>query len=190
VTAGEQLSDSDREITLVAECEVYRNRFVTVYDDDVSVGGTRPGRYLRIVESGGRPGVAVLAECRGTFALVRTYRYALGSWEWGIPRGYAHGDDPLASAAAELDEELGGPPYDVVPLGVVAPNSGMLTARVRLFYARYDQPVATPADVHEVAEVRWLDLASLLAEIADQRIIEGFTMAAVAAALARGLLPL
>lgn len=190
MTGGERQADSDRKVTLVAEREMYRNRFITVYDDDVTIGGTKRGRYLRIVESGGRPGVAVLAECDGAFAVVRTYRYALGCWEWGIPRGYAHGDDPLVSATAELEEELGGPPLDIVPLGVVAPNSGMLTARVHLYYARYDQPIAAPIDVEEVADVRWLDLTSLLAEIADQRIIEGFTMAAVAAALARGLLPL
>lgn len=190
MTADKRLSDADREIALVTEREVYRNRFIAVYDDDVAIGSTRSGRYLRIVESDGRPGVAVLAECRGHYALVRTYRYALGAWEWGIPRGYAHGDDPLASVAAELREELGGGPREVFPLGVVAPNSGMLTARVQLFHARYDQPVAAPTDVEEVADVRWVDLPSLLAEIADQRIIEGFTMAAVAAALAKGLLQL
>jgi ADP-ribose pyrophosphatase len=180
--------DGRPPIEMLREREVYANRFVTVYDDDVVIGGNRNGNYLRIVESGGLPGVAMLATCNGRVALVRTYRYALSAWEWGVPRGFAHGADPAVSALGELREELGGTPEELVPLGVVTPNSALLTARVHLFHAVFADAVADPEDVDEVAEVRWVDRSTLFADIAAQRIVDGFTMSVVAAALAAGRL--
>jgi 8-oxo-dGTP pyrophosphatase MutT (NUDIX family) len=184
---GEQ---AEAPIRTAREREVFGNRFVTVYDDDVLLPGDLPGRYLRIVQSGGRPGVAMLACVHGRYALVQTYRYAIGSWEWGIPRGFAHGDDPLESARAELFEELGGFPADIALLGMVTPNSGLLADRVHVFHARYDQPIADPVDVAEVADVRWVDLRTLLAEIAAGEIVDAFTLSAMTLAVARGVLAL
>jgi 8-oxo-dGTP pyrophosphatase MutT (NUDIX family) len=186
------MTGPDREsgqppIRRVREREVFANRFVTVYDDDV-MQGDQPGRYLRIVQSGGRPGVAMLACAQGLYALVRTYRYPTGGWEWGIPRGFAHGDDPLESALAELAEELGGPPAEITQLGAVTPNSGLLADRVIVFHARYDKPVAAPLDLAEVAEVRWINLRTLLAEIAAGDVIDAFTLLAITMAAACGAL--
>lgn len=187
--SGDEPADGDRAIERVRDHQVYTNRYVTVYDDDVLFPGRRPGRYVRVVESYGQQGVAVLAECAGRFALVRTYRYPLGQWELGIPRGMGAADtDPVATAHAELIEELGGAPLDLCPMGVVTPSSGILCTQVNLFYATYGRPVAQPQDMDEVLSVQWIDLPGLLAEIATCRIVDGFTMSAVTAALARGLI--
>lgn len=177
-------------IRTVREREVYRNQFIALYDDDVVMPDNSSGRYLRVVQSDGRPGVAMLAHYAGLFALVKVYRYATGEWEWGIPRGFAHGDDPLESARLELCQELGGPPVDIIPMGEATPNTGLLADRVKFFYARYGEPIADPIDVVEVAEVRWVDFQTLLDEIAAGKVIEGFTMSAITLALARGMLKL
>lgn len=188
----------DPVITRRRECLVYENRFASVYDDDVAHPDGREGRYLRIVEAGGRPGAAALAVCGNRVALVRVYRYPTGEWEWAIPRGFAHGDDPLATARAELVEELGAEPVDLVELGRVYPNSGLLAGWVQLVLARYDTEVVSPLDTAEIAAVRWVDLATLQAEITDgrveggvrRRIEDGFTLAALGAATVRGLIHL
>jgi 8-oxo-dGTP pyrophosphatase MutT (NUDIX family) len=177
-------------IRRIEEREVFGNRFVTVYDDDVLFPGDRPGRFLRIVEADGRPGVAMLADCEGRYALVYQYRYPLGSWEWAIPRGFAHGDDPRESALAELSEELGGAPDELTELGIVSSNSGLLAGRVHLFYGRYSEAIAAPADKDEVSAVRWVDLGTLLAEIAAGGLIDSFTLSAITLAAARGVLTL
>lgn len=188
---GDDPTDCNRAIERVRDHQVYANGYVTVYDDEVLFPGSRPGRYVRVVESYGQQGVAVLAECAGRFALVCIYRYPLGRWEWGVPRGMGAADtDPITTAHTELLEELGGAPLDLCPMGVVTPSSGILCTQVNLFYATYEQPVAQPRDIDEVLSVQWLDLPGLLEEIAAGRIVDAFTMSAVTAALARGLIRL
>jgi 8-oxo-dGTP pyrophosphatase MutT (NUDIX family) len=177
-------------IRTVQEREVFSNQFIAVYDDEVVMPGNRSGRYLRIVQSGGRPGVAMLANCGYLFAVVQTYRYPLSDWEWGIPRGFAHGDDPLESARAELREELGEFPAEITPLGIVTPNSGLLADRVHVFYARYEELATQPVDVDEVAEVRWVDIRTLLDAIASGHIKDVFTLSAITLAAAHGMLRL
>lgn len=177
-------------ITTLRERRVYENRFVAVNDDDVEFPGGARGRYLRITETRGRPGVAVLARCANRYALVLTYRYPTSAWEWAIPRGFAHGEDPVSTARGELAEELGAAPDVLTSLGTMTPNSGLLAATVHLFEATYGAEVRTPADTGEVAAVRWVDLDTLRAEILDGRIVDGFTLAALAAAAVRGLLTL
>jgi len=175
-------------VALAAERVVCSTRFLTLYDDDVLFSDGKPGRHHRLIQSGGRPGVAVLPYCRGRIALVRVWRYPIAAWEWGIPRGSAHSDSAAMSAAGELTEELGEEPETLQPLGIVYPDSGLLAGAVHLFAARYAEPVSVPLDTREVAAVRWEPVRDLLAAIAAGEITDGFTLAVTCQALVRGLI--
>ena len=175
-------------ITRLEQRLVYENRFAAVYDDDVRFADGHTGSYLRVVQSGGLPGVAVLPIARGRAGLVHVFRYPTGAWEWGLPRGLAHSGDPEATARTELLEELGAQPSTLVSLGAMTPDSGILAAVVHLFFATYGAAVSDTRDVGEVAGVQWLPVPSLLARIASGEIRDGFTLAAVGAALCRGLI--
>jgi 8-oxo-dGTP pyrophosphatase MutT (NUDIX family) len=117
------------------------------------------------------------------------YRYPLGEWEWGLPRGFAHSADPEVTIRAELEEELGAAPAALHPLGRVAPNSGLLAGKAAMFHAVYSEPVADPQDI-EVREVRWVPLQELVRAVGDGHVHDGFTLAALAAAAVRGLVAL
>jgi ADP-ribose pyrophosphatase len=175
-------------IRRVRENLVYGNEFAAVYDDPVVFPDASEGNYLRIVESNGDPGVAVLAVHGDRVALVRTYRYPVSAAEWGVPRGFAHGSDPAATARAELDEELGAEPDSLTPIGVVTPNSGILASRVVLFLARYTTAVSAQKDTREVAAVRWVAVPDLFREIANGDIQDAFTLSAITCAAARNLM--
>src|SRR5215510_539873 len=169
---------------------VYRNQFAAIYDDPVAFPDGSPGTFLRIVESDGKPGVAMLALCGGQIALVRTYRYALRLWEWSVPRGFAHGDDADGSAQAELEEELGERPNELISIGTVTPNSSLLASEVKLYLALYSTTPSAPADRKEVAEVKWIDLKTLYAQIVSGHIKDAFTLSALTCAQARRYLAL
>jgi ADP-ribose pyrophosphatase len=177
-----------RIIRRLRERLVYRNQFVSVYDDPVRFPDGDEGSYLRIIESGGNASVAMLPICDGKIALVLTYRYPQASWEWGVPRGFAHGSDPVESAKAELTEELGREPDSLSPIGAITPNSGLLAGRTEMFAAWYGSPADQPADCREVAAVRWISPATLLNEITGGRITDAFTLSTFTCARARGLI--
>jgi ADP-ribose pyrophosphatase len=166
----------------------FSNKYIAVYDDAVTTADGSPGTYLRIVESEGRPGVAMLPVAAGRIGLVKTFRYPLAEWEWSIPRGFGDYDDPLISARSELAEELGLAPDELVQLGTVAPNSGLLSAKVRLFLALYSKPPSTPLDADEIHAVRWLTVEDLREEIGTGQIIDSFTLSALAIAMLTGKL--
>lgn len=175
-------------IRRISENLVYRNEFAVLYDDPVVFPDGSEGSYLRVVESDGAPGVAVLAVCADQVALVQTYRYPVSALEWAVPRGFAHGGDPAATARAELAEELGREPDSLISIGTVTPNSGILASRVELFLGRYATPASVPHDAREVAGIRWIALPDLADEIARGDIQDAFTLSAVTCALARKLI--
>jgi 8-oxo-dGTP pyrophosphatase MutT (NUDIX family) len=175
-------------IECVTERVVYSSRFATVYDDDVRFADGRAGTYISVVQSGGLPGVVVVPVADDRIGLVHVYRYPVSAWEWGLPRGLAHGGDPARTAREELLEELGEQPAALASLGLMTPDSGILASYVHMFCASYPAAVSSPRDAGEVAGVRWVPVPELVADIAAGRVIDGFTLAAVCAAMCRGLL--
>ena len=86
----------------------------------------------------GITGIALLAESHSRFVLVRSYRHALGSTIWDLPRGFIDpGENAAEAALRELTEETGlrCAPANLVPLGVYAPEPGTMAVRAALFAA-------------------------------------------------------
>ena len=168
---------------------VHENAYVRVYDDDVTFAGGAAGRYVRIEPAGEGPGAVVLALHAGRIALVRTYRYPIGAWQWALPRGFAHAVDPLVTARTELQEETGVTEADLRVIGAVTPDSGVQSHRVAIVVAEvHTLPDGGPPD-DEVAEVRWATLAELEQEIADGAVEDGFTLAVLTLARVQRILP-
>lgn len=152
---------------------------------------TSPG-LIRIRERDGRPGSVILAQRGREVAMVEVFRSPLGRTLLELPRGFNEdGESPREGAVREFNEETGHRllPDDLVRLGEVAPNSGILESIVELFYARV--PVGDsqlqPADP-EVGRARWIALSDVRSMVADGAIFDGFTLAALYRAELRGLI--
>ncbi|NJA56976.1 NUDIX hydrolase [Streptomyces sp. NEAU-H3] len=171
------------------EVLAYGNRFVEVFDDEVRFGDGTAGRYLRIRQRGAGPGVVVLPVRGDDIGLVRTYRYPLGAWQWGLPRGLAQDADPLETARAELLEEMGARAAGLRLLGHMTPDSGLLTSRVAVVRAEVTAAPEPVRDLTEVAETRWLPHTRLREWIAKGHLEDGMTLAALALATALDELP-
>jgi len=179
---------SEPPIRRTRERLVHENPYVRVYDDDVRFADGTDGRYVRIEPAGDGPGAVLLAVHDGRIALVRTYRYPLGAWQWALPRGFAHATDPLVTARAELEEETGVTDAHLRVVGRVTPDSGVQAHRVAIVLAHvHALPNGGPPD-DEVAEVRWVTLDELEQEIADGAVEDGFTLAALTLARVHRLL--
>jgi ADP-ribose pyrophosphatase len=134
---------ADVPISLLARKEVFRNAVFTVYADHIrdATGNEVPG-YLTVVPhhrtSDGVTGVAVLPVLDGKFCLIRVYRHSIGAYGWEVARGFVdQAETPPAAAQRELAEETGlvATAGSLRDLGTLAPEPGVLQARVRLFAA-------------------------------------------------------
>lgn len=164
--------------------------WLSVYLDELE--GGPGGTFVRIVESDGRPGVAVLPLRGNQIGRVWVFRPAVSDWCLEIPRGFGESHDPRDDAARELAEETGVrvAPADLVPLGRMQANTGLLASPVHLFLALVDErSVGGPADLGEVASVEWTPVAELFAATREGRVHDGFTQAALLRAALAGLLP-
>lgn len=179
------------KIHKLEECLVYsdsENPWVKIYFDKVNFPDGKTGRYNRIVEKDGLPGVAILPILNRDICLVKQYRYPIQKFSWEIPRGFGDSRNSLSEAMRELYEETGilfksdenSCDLSVVELGIVHPNSGLLASEVKLFAAvcSNEQLETSPQDI-EVIEKQWFSLESVLQKIKTSEITDSFTMAAI-----------
>lgn len=159
---------------------VYENRWIEVREDKVTGPG---GDGIYGVVTMRHPAVFVVAlDDEDRVCLVSLERYTTGvSIE--VPAGGSDGEDPLTAAQRELLEETGFVAEDWTSLGTMNALNGIAHAPEHVFLAR----VMTPADdsTHSQAEegidaVSWVPFAEVLDMIADGRITDGETVAAIA----------
>lgn len=119
------------------------NRLMQVFLDEIEgAGGQRVNDFLVLAprqhSEGLVTGVAVLPVLDGRFGLLRVYRHPVRAFMWEVPRGFVEaGENDSVSALRELEEETGltCDPRDMVDLGTVAPEAGIMAGRTRLYAA-------------------------------------------------------
>ena len=177
-------------IMRLAEKLVYseeENPWVQIYFDSVRFPNGIEGRYNRIVESGGRPGVAVMPIRANKVCLVRQYRYPVGQYLWEIPRGFGESKEPREDAVRELAEETGIKAANFIEGGYLCPNSGLLESKVALFFAIVENYEADRSNSEEVESTKWVEISDLWKMVEDGKILDCFTLSALAIATAKGL---
>ena len=112
-----------RTATLLSRSVVYTGRIFRLEVDRV----TLPGGHTINMELVRHPGSVVLLPVPepGSIILIRQYRYAIDRWIWELPAGTLKpGEDPVAAAARECEEEIGLAPGRVTRLRGYYPTPG------------------------------------------------------------------
>lgn len=165
------------------------NPWLKLYFDRVEFPDGTRGRYNKIIEGTGVPGVAVLPISTIGVGLVLQYRYAIADHVWEIPRGYGDSADPASEARRELLEETGLQPVELVDLGTIHPNSAVLATRVGLFAAKCKPAQAKPTiDGHEQLEFRWFAIEEAMTAVETGKISDAITLSALLRARLRSLI--
>ncbi|MFF4371217.1 NUDIX hydrolase [Streptomyces sp. NPDC001594] len=178
---------TDPEAVAAAGGVLYQDPYVMLVRDAVRFPDGREGTYIRAIGTTAEPGCVVLPLLEGRVVLIEHFRHAPRSWGWEIPRGFGtRGLEDTANAAKELREEIGAKVLELLPLGVVQPDTGMTGDRVRLYAARIDG-IGTLAVGEGIRRTLTVPFGEAEAMVLDGRITDGFTMAALLRARLAGL---
>ena len=153
-------------------------------------GGEMRGYTRAIIRASlnGAKGVVILPEFQGKLLLLHQYRHPTRKWHYQVPLGYGEPNvSAEENARREVDEETGGRILHLVSLGEFFTNPGYESVSVHLFYAKLDS-VGSPATEEGIESFVWLTVKELEEWIADEKITDGFTIAAYTKAKLKGLI--
>ncbi|MGN8026132.1 NUDIX domain-containing protein [Microbacterium sp. 22242] len=159
---------------------VYDNRWISVREDRIT-GPSGDGIYGVVTMK--HPAVFVVAlDDEDRVCLVTMERYTTGA-SVEVPAGGSDGEDPLRAAQRELREETGLEAEEWTPIGTMNALNGIAVAPEHVFLARGLRTVSdsAPTQAEEgIAAMDRVPFAEAVAMIADGRITDGETVAALA----------
>lgn len=146
-------------------------------------GGKKSDR--EIVEHFGAVAVVALDD-EGRVAMVEQYRHSVGRRLWELPAGILDfaGEEELATAKRELEEEAGLTADDWAVLVDLVTSPGFAEEAVRVFIARGLRDIERPDGEDEEADMgfRWVALDEARAKIMRGEIVNSIAVAGILAA--------
>lgn len=163
--------------TTISTQPIFEGKVITLQVDTVKL----PNGETATREVVKHPGaVAVLALNQGKMLVVDQYRQPMGRTEVEIPAGKLDpGEDPLAAAARELQEETGFHSGKLFLLKSFYTSPGFADEIIHLYVTEDAQSGEASLDEDEFLEVSELTLDEAYQYIADGRIADAKTMLAV-----------
>jgi ADP-ribose pyrophosphatase len=161
--------------------QIYRGRVVTLNLETVTLpnGATIELEVIR------HPGAAAAVPLTddGNVLLIRQYRHAAGGYIYEIPAGKIDpGEEPIACAAREVEEEIGRRPSSLAPMLSFYTTPGFTDEVIHLFLATGLTPGTQSLEHDEVLEVVEMPLEQAIRHIADGTIRDAKTIIGLQAA--------
>jgi ADP-ribose pyrophosphatase len=179
------------KIRCLSQNLAYKNKYFTIYDDDVQFPDGKLGTYTKIIEGASGAAVVVIPRSAdGNIALIRIYRYSAARWVWEFPRGIVEKGESLSSnAKRELLEETSLKASELIKVGTFYPNSGLITTIAHVYLAnRLSSKGKLQGQKSEgIDSLRFFSKKKILDMVSGQQIVDGFTLSALFLALSRKL---
>jgi ADP-ribose pyrophosphatase len=164
--------------TTLSQRKVYENEWFSVREDRVRRPDGAEGVY-GVVELPPSVGVVSMDDAAKVL-LVGQWRYCLRRYAWEIPMGFCElGEQPLAAAVRELEEEAGIRASAWRSLGSIDNSSAVSTDSASLFLATGLTYVASHPDPTEKIRCSWISFEDCLEMAMDGRISDSTSVVAV-----------
>ncbi|GLX96762.1 NUDIX hydrolase [Herbidospora sp. NBRC 101105] len=133
-----------------------------------------------------RAAIAVVLNDEDHVLLMWRHRFLFDRWGWELPGGLVEvGEDPMTTAAREVEEETGYRPTSIEPLVTYQPMAGMVDSEHLLFLARGAEYVGSPTGEVEADLIEWIPISDIQGMIARGDIWTSGTLIGLYAALAK-----
>jgi len=171
--------DAENPWTVTGISHPFENAWLAIESNAVIHPDGKPGTYSVVRVR--RLAVGVLpVDADGFVHLVGQWRFPLGRYSWEMPEGGAEpGEDALACARRELEEETGLSAHTYLPILEMDLSNSLTDELAILYLATELTPGEPKPEGTEVLKHRRAPFAEVLARVADGRIRDAMTVAAV-----------
>lgn len=153
---------------------IYSGRIFDIRIDEIREGKLEYKREI-VVHKGSAVIVPVFDD--GTVALVRQYRHAAGEYLLEIPAGTLNeGEDPIAGAVRELEEEIGVTASRIEKLTEFYVSPGFLTEKMYIYLAAGLTEVGQKLEDDENLTIERHSFSALAEMIRNGEIVDAKTM--------------
>lgn len=155
--------------------EAYRNKYQLIYRVEAQFDGFNKEYF--VIDTGIKAGIVVVRN--KSVLLVRQYRLLINDLSWEIPGGKVNeSESPKAAALRECLEETGVKCIDAHPLIFYQQGLDTISNPTHIFYADSieDDLELDAIDPQETSGSEWVPLSRCIEMIADQQIIDSFTI--------------
>ncbi|MGW5687374.1 NUDIX hydrolase [Nonomuraea sp. NPDC003754] len=153
----------DVELTrwiLHGERLIYDNRWIRLGLADVEIPGGE--RFEHHVVHLDRAAIAVVVDDEDRVLLMWRHRFVCDRWGWELPGGLVDaGEDPMTTAAREVEEETGYRPLSAEHLVTYQPMAGMVDSEHSLFLMRGAEKVGSPKGEVEADRIEWFPMSEI-----------------------------
>lgn len=170
---------------------VLEDPYIIILRDLVEFPNGYRNGYVRMIsrpDLTGGVGVVMLPIYENGVVLLKHFRHSTRQWHFEIPRGYG---EPNVSAEnnarRELEEELGANISELISLGSYYPETGFESQCAEIFLARINS-IGLLATDEGIVSFTLLGFIELEDWIANEKITDGFTIAAYTRAKLKGLI--
>ena len=163
---------------------IYKGRVVNLNIDEV----TLPNGAIVELETIRHPGAAAVVPLQedGTVVLIRQFRHAAGGFIYEIPAGkLSPGEEPIACARRELEEEIGYCASNLELLTSIFTVPGFCDEVIHIYKGTGLTPGTQKLDYDEVLEVLTMPLETAIQYIKDGVIRDGKTIVGLQAVYIR-----
>lgn len=174
---------------------LYQDNYIILLKDAVRYPNETDGTYIRIIYAAKKGGVVILPLWKDKdmrehrILLLSHYRHATRRTYLEMPRGFAEESlSETENVYKELFEETGCQISRLVPMGNLVSDTGLIGETVKI-YAAYLTGIPYTVDTIEgICNIQILSTETVKSMIRKGLIMDGYTLAAMALAQAKGII--